>query len=106
MRPPFATKQRPPIWKILDPPLMDTVLTRMHSSRMRTVHSLTVSWEGGGSAWEVSCDLSHHTFDVTCMLSLHQLRLIASAAAYIAFGYVTCDACWDTPSCGQNERHV
>ena len=44
----------------------------------------------------VSCDLSHHAFDVTCMLSLHQLRLITSVAAYIVFGHVTCDACWDT----------
>ena len=26
--PPFATKQRPPIWKILDPPLTTVVLTR------------------------------------------------------------------------------
>ena len=42
-----------------------------------------------------SCDRSHHAFDVTCMLSLHQLRLITSAAAYIVFGHVTCDACWD-----------
>ena len=44
----------------------------------------------------VSCHLSHHAFDVTCMLSLHQLRLLTSAAAYIMFGHVTCDACWDT----------
>ena len=43
----------------------------------------------------VPCDLSHHAFDVTCMLSLHQLRLITSAAAYIVFGHVTCDACLD-----------
>ena len=57
---------------------------------------------GGDSAWGVSvqggvpCDLSHHAFDVTCMLSCHQLRLITSAAAYIVFGHVTCGACWDT----------
>ena len=52
-----------------------------------------VSAKGRG----VSCDLSNHTFDVTCMLSLHQLRLITSAAAYIVLGYVTCGACSDTP---------
>ena len=42
------------------------------------------------------CDLSHNAFDVTCILALHQLRLITSAAAFIVFGHVTCDACWDT----------
>ena len=31
----------------------------------------------------VPCDLSHHAFDVTCMLSPHQLRPTNSAAAYI-----------------------
>ena len=31
----------------------------------------------------VPCDLSHHAFDVTCMLSPHQLRLTNSAAPYI-----------------------
>ena len=50
----------------------------------------------GGVPRGVPCDLSHHTFDVTCMLSCHQLRLITSAAAYIVFGHVTCGACWDT----------
>ena len=56
----------------------------------------------GVPAWEVSawggmpCDLSHNAFDVTCMLSLHQLRLITSAGAYIVLGHVTCEACWDT----------
>ena len=80
----------------------------MRSSRMRTARSLTVSWgdvyPGGGvcpggvcpgvsaqgvSAWGVSCDLSHHAFDATSMLSLHQLRLIISAAAYIVFDHAT-----------------
>ena len=51
----------------------------------------------GVPAWGGPCDLSHHAFDVTCMLSCHQLRLITSAAAYIVFGHVTCGACWDTP---------
>ena len=62
----------------------------------------------GPSAQGVSCDLSHHEFNVTCMLSFHQLRLITSAAAYIVFSHVTCDACWDTHThpCGQNDRHV
>ena len=45
----------------------------------------------------VPYDLSHDAFDVTCMLSLHQLRLITSAAAYIVLGHVTCEAYWDTP---------
>ena len=31
----------------------------------------------------VPCDISHHAFDVTCMLSLLQLRLKSNAAAYI-----------------------
>ena len=69
----------------------------MHSSMMRTARSLTISG-GGGACLGGPCDLSHHAFDVTCMLSCHQLRLITSAAAYIVFGHVTCGACWDTPS--------
>ena len=81
---------------------------------MRTARSLTIL--GGAPAQGVSvqgrgvpCDLSHHAFDVTCMLSSHQLRLITSAAAYIVFGHVTCGACWDTSPPtprGQNDRHV
>ena len=46
-------------------------------------------WLLGGC---VQCDLSHHAFDVTCMLPPHQLRLIPSAAAYIVFGHVTMHA--------------
>ena len=42
-------------------------------------------------------DLSHHVFDVTSMLSPHQLRVYTNAAAYIVLvGHVTCKACWDT----------
>ena len=41
----------------------------------------------GGCAWLpggcMPCDLCHHAFDVTCMLSLLQLRLNRNAAAYI-----------------------
>ena len=55
-----------------------------------------VSAWGGVCLGHVPCDLSHHAFDVTCMLSCHQLRLITSAAAYIVFGHVTCGACWNT----------
>ena len=60
---------------------------------------------GGFSIWGgVPCDISHHAFDVTCMLPPHQLRHINSAPAYILLpGHVTCKACWDThppPSCG------
>ena len=45
----------------------------------------------------VPCDLSHHAFDVTCMLPPHQLRHTNSAPAYILLpGHVTCKACWDT----------
>ena len=35
------------------------------------------------SAWGVSCDLSHYAFDVTRMLSQHQLSVSTRAAAYI-----------------------
>ena len=38
---------------------------------------VSIQWGG------VPCDLSHLAFDVTCMLSPHQLRLTNSAAAYI-----------------------
>ena len=45
----------------------------------------------------VPCGLSHHAFDVTCMLPPHQLRPTNSAAAYILLvGHVTCKVCWDT----------
>ena len=37
-----------------------------------------VSAKGG-----VPCDLSHHAFDVTCMLSQHQVSVNTNAAAYI-----------------------
>ena len=84
------------------------LITRMHSSRMRTACSLTIKWGRGLPARGVSprgclprgvpCDLSHHAFDVTCMLPQYQLRHINSAPAYILLpGYVTCKACWDTP---------
>ena len=53
---------------------------------------------GGGSAWP--CDLSHHAFDVTCMLPPHQLRPTNSAAPYIVLvGHVT----RTPPPCEQNE---
>ena len=54
----------------------------------------------GMSAWGgVPCDLSHHAFDVTCMLSPHQLRVSNNAAAYILLvAHVTCKSCWDTPT--------
>ena len=38
---------------------------------------------GGVCPGGVPCDLSHHAFDVTCMLPPHQLRATNSAAAYI-----------------------
>ena len=85
----------------------------MHSSRMRTARTVTTgggfsiggfsipagdaSIQGGLSIWGVPCDLSHHAFDVTCMLPPHQLRPTNSAAAYILLvGHVTCKAWWDT----------
>ena len=45
--------------------------TRMHSSRMRTTHSLTIGGGGGGvcPGGGVPCDLSHNAFDAICMLS-------------------------------------
>ena len=62
-------------------------LVKMHSSRMHTTHSLTFPGTGcllrGVPVGGVSCDLSHHTFDVTCMLPPHQLSVSTSAAAYI-----------------------
>ena len=51
---------------------------------------------GGVCPGGVPCRLSHHAFDVTCILSWHQLRLITSAAVYIVSGHVTCGASWDT----------
>ena len=55
----------------------------------------------------IPCALSHHAFDVTCMLPPHQLRHInCAAAAYIVWprcmlGYTP------TPTpCGQNHRHL
>ena len=54
-------------------------------------------WGGSPSQGGVPCDLSHHAFDVTCMLPPHQLRHINSAPAYILLpGHVTCKACWET----------
>ena len=49
------------------------------------------AWLGGmhGCQWGVPCDLSHHAFDVTCMLSPHQLRASSYAPAYILVGHVT-----------------
>ena len=55
------------------------------------------SIRGGFSIWGgVPCDLSHHAFDVTCMLPPHQLRHTNFAPAYILPGHVTCNASWDT----------
>ena len=49
---------------------------------------------GGGGVVQgvlLPSDLSHHAFDVTCLLSLHQLRMNTSEAAYIVLlGHVTC----------------
>ena len=65
---------------------------------------------GGTCPGGVPCDLSHHAFDVTCMLPPHQLRHINSAPAYILLpGHVTCKACWDTQPPlprEQNDRQV
>ena len=71
---------------------------------MRTARALTI--QGGGVFWGrgpaqgslprgclsrgVPCDLSHHAFDVTYMLSQHQLSVYTNAAAYIVVvGHVT-----------------
>ena len=92
--------------------------TRMHSSRMRTARTVTIRWGGGVCSRGVGvsapggcllwgggvsapggggpCDISHHAFDVICMLPAHQLRHINSAPAFILLpGHVTCKACWD-----------
>ena len=97
--------------------LLITYLRRMHSSRMRTAHALTVrgcAWEGacmvvGGMCGRGVCHVTYHAFDVTCMLSPHQLRASNSAVAYILVGHVTCKACWDThpalpTPCEQNDK--
>ena len=51
------------------------------------------AWLLGGHVWlpggGVPCDLSHHAFDVTCILSPHQLRASSYAPAYILVGHVT-----------------
>ena len=68
----------------------------MHSSRMRAAHTVTIwQWcflsrgvspcQGGLPARGVPCDLSHHAFDVACMLPPHQLRPTNCAAAYIVW---------------------
>ena len=60
-------------------------IIRMYSSRMRTARSLTVSREGVSdrelSARGGVCPggVCHYAFDVTCMLSLLQLRLKSNA---------------------------
>ena len=48
-----------------------------------------VHGRGGASAPGgcVPCDLSQNAFDVTCMLSPHQLRVNTNAAAFILLGY-------------------
>ena len=55
----------------------------------------------------VPCDLSHHAFDVTCLLPPHQLKHHNSAPAYILLpGHVTCKACWDTHPPPLVDRHT
>ena len=57
--------------------------------------------QGGVCQWSVPCDLSHHAFDVTCMLPPHQLRLNTSAAAYILLTH--CMLGYTPPPCGQTD---
>ena len=60
-------------------------------------------WSQGG----VPCDLSHHAFDVTCILPPHQLRLNTSAAAYILLAH--CMLGYHTPHPPvnrMNDRHL
>ena len=62
---------------------------------------------GGSPSGGVPCDLSHHAFDVTCMLPPHQLRHTNCAPAYILPGHVTCNASWDThPPPPWTDRHL
>ena len=89
----------------------------MHSSRMRTARAVTAgglfaqvgvsAGRGGGVSARggavVSYDLSHHAFDVTCMLSQHQLSVNTSAAAYIAWPWCMMGY---NPPCEQNDRQV
>ena len=62
------------------------------------------AWLPEGHAWLLGgcmpCDLSHHAFDVTCMLSLLQLRLNRNAATYIVLvmwhAHPPRQNCWHT----------
>ena len=67
---------------------------------------LGVSPSGGSPLGGVPCDLSHHAFDVTCMLPSHQLRHTNCAPAYILPGHVTCNASWDTHPPPWTDRHL
>ena len=81
----------------------------MHSSRMRTARTLTIPGVSDRGVvcpqGRVPCDLSHQSFDVTCMLPPHQLRPTNSAVAYIVLdlkgmlGY-------HPPPREQNDRHL
>ena len=64
------------------------------------------SWGGVCSWGSVPCDLSHHAFDVTCMLPPHQLRHTNCAPAYILPGHVTCNASWDTHPPLWTDKHL
>ena len=60
-----------------------------------------VSARGVSARGGLPCDLSHHAFDVTCMLPPHQLRLNTSAAAYILLAH--CMLGYTSPPCGQTD---
>ena len=70
------------------------------------LHPTGLSISGGSPSGGVPSDLSHHAFDVTCMLPPHQLRHTNCAPAYILPGHVTCNASWDTHPPPWTDRHL
>ena len=80
------------------------VVGGMHGCRGACVVAGGHAWLPGGCVHGcqggVPCDLSHHAFDVTCMLSPHQLRASSYAPAYILVGHVTR---MPRPPCGQTD---
>ena len=93
------------------PPLVDRIpaCTDGGCSCLGGVPARGCTFQGGYMPMGVPCYLSHHAFDVTCMLPPHQLKPTNSAAAYILLvGHVTCKECWDTTPlpCEQNSWHT
>ena len=61
---------------------------------------------GGLLLGGVPCDLSHHAFDVTCMVPPHQLRHTNCAPAYILPGHVRLQCILGYPPPLWTDRHL